>query len=54
MLASIFNYEIILPDINVSEIKKLEFIDSIIYNKLLIIDETEYFINLIRLIIFEY
>ena len=50
LLASIFNYEIILPDINISDIKKLEFIDSIIYNKLLIIDETEYFINLINLI----
>jgi len=50
LLASLFNYEIILPDINVSEIKKLEFIDSKIYNKLLIIDETEYFINFINLI----
>jgi hypothetical protein len=50
VLSAIFNYDIILPDINVSEIKKLEFIDSIIFNKLLIIDETEYFINFINLI----
>jgi hypothetical protein len=50
LLASIFNYEIVLPDINISEINKLEFIDSKIYNKLIIIDETEYFINFINLI----
>jgi len=50
ILSSIFNYEIILPDVNVSEIKKLEFIDSRIYNKLLIINDTEYFVNFINLI----
>jgi len=50
ILSAIFNYDIILPDINISEIKKLEFIDSRIFNKLLIIDETEYFINIINLI----
>jgi len=50
IIASIFNFEIILPDTNISEIKKLEFIDLKIYNKLLIIEETEYFINFINLI----
>ena len=51
LLSSIFNFEIIMPDINTLEIKKLEFIDLKIYNKLLIINDTEYFkifINLIK------
>lgn len=50
LLSSIFNFEIIMPDVNILEIKKLEFIDLKIYNKLLIINETEYFKNFINLI----
>ena len=50
ILSSIFNFEIIMPNINMLEIKKLEFIDFKIYNKLLIINETIYFDNFINLI----
>ena len=50
LLSSIFNFDIIMPDVNITEIKKLDFIDLKIYNKLLIINETEYFNNFINLI----
>lgn len=51
IISSIFKFEIILPDFNINKSKKLEFINILIYNKLLLIDDTIYFINFIKLII---
>jgi hypothetical protein len=51
IISSIFKFEIILPDFNINKCKKLEFINILIYNKLILIDDTKYFIEFMRLII---
>ena len=50
IISSIFNYEIILPDFNINECLKLNNINNLIYNKLLLIDNTIYFSNFIKII----
>jgi len=50
IISSILNYEIIFPDFNINKYSKLNNINSSIYNKLLIIDNTAYFSNFIKII----
>jgi hypothetical protein len=51
IISSIFNFDIILPNFNINECKKLDIISNLIYNKLVIIDDTIYFSNFIKIII---
>lgn len=51
IISSIFKFDIILPDFNINEYKKIDFINILIYNKLILIDNTIYFIEFIKLII---
>ena len=51
IISSIFKFDIILPNFNINEYKKIEFINILIYNKLILIDDTIYFIEFIKLII---
>jgi hypothetical protein len=50
IISSILNYEIVLPYFNINECSKLNIINNSIYNKLLIIDNTIYFSNFIKII----